>query len=128
MIRFTNMSSEHKLLPNRLLLSSEMSERNRRSSMYRDDSTNAYNEYSYDCYCTYAWIETDELDNTNEEPVEIPVAVMDYRPKYSKRTEFVFEEPLWSWIETERTEEQQKWISKNIDKLNDIFIAFAHIE
>lgn len=90
MIRFTSMSSEHKDVPNSKL------------------------------FCTYAWIETDEIDSE-----EFAIAVMDYKPSHSKRTEFIFSEPIWNWIAEDRTEEQQKFIDKNFDKLNELFIDFA---
>lgn len=120
MIRFTSMSSEHKEVPNKCLISSEMTQRNRRGYESRDDKWNPYDEYSFNIYCTYAWIETDEIDSE-----EFAIAVMDYKPSYSKRTEFVFSEPIWNWIAEERTEEQQTFIDKNFSKLNELFIDFA---
>ena len=129
MFKFVGISSEHKYIPNHLLLSSERTERNRRNNWeYKNDDVTPYDEYSFNQFCTYAWIETDEVDVSNESDNQLPIAVIDYKPKYSKREQFVFEEPIWSWIEESRTEEQQRWISRNIDKLNDAFIAFAHID
>ena len=71
-------------------------------------------------YCTYAWIETDEIKSD-----KFPITVMDYKPKYSRQNKFVFEEPIWGFMQRERTEEQQKFIDKNIDRLNELFIEFA---
>lgn len=73
-----------------------------------------------DVYCTYAWIFADEL---GEE--EFPIAVLDYKPAYSRRTMFVFSEPLWNFIKDERTLEQQQFIDKNLDKLNELWIECA---
>jgi hypothetical protein len=98
MIKFTSMSSEHTTIPKQCLDKSEHK----------------------DVYCTYTWIETDEIDTE-----KFPIAVMDYRPKYSKRTNFIFSEPLWRFMQDERTREQQEFIDKNFDKLNELFIDFA---
>ena len=79
MIKFTGMSSEHIQLP-------------------------AYiSKLSRDHYCTYVWIVTDEINSEDR----FAIAVMDYKPKRSKQTRFVFTEPVWGFIERERTEEQQ---------------------
>lgn len=119
MIKFIDMASEHKELPNTLVDSSEATDRNRKNRSYVQ-SENPYDKYSYNIYCTYALISTDEINTDN-----FYIAVMDSKPKYSRRTKFVFEEPIWTFIENERTEEQQKFISKNIDRLNELFIEFA---
>ena len=97
MIKFTGMSSEHTNLPTYI------------------------SKLSRDRYCTYAWIVTDEINSEDE----FAVTVMDYKPKRSKQTKFVFTEQVWGFIERERTEEQQNFIDKNIDRLNELFIDFA---
>lgn len=97
MLRIITVASEHKELSNKYLSKSESK-----------------------VYCTYAWIETDELNIEDQ----IPIAVLDYKPKYSRRTQFVFEDPIWTWIEEERTSEIQLWISKNIDRINEEFKSF----
>ena len=56
----------------------------------------------------------------------IPVTVVDYKPKRSKRMEFVICDPVWQWIEEARPDEIQKWIERNIEKLNQLFIDFAN--
>ena len=62
MIKFTRMSSEHLQLP-------------------------AYiSKLSRDHYCTYVLIVTDEINSKDK----FAVAVMDYKPKRSKQTKFVF--------------------------------------
>lgn len=99
MIKFNPIcSSEHTSIPNHL---KEKSEKN-------------------EVYCTYAWIYADEI---GEE--EFPIAVLDYKPSYSRRTQFVFSEPIWKFIEDERTNEQQHFIDKNLDKLNELWIECA---
>lgn len=112
MFKFVGISSEQKPLPIELV---HISERPKR-----------YDDRTEHQYCTYAWIETDEVETNKDN--KIPIAVKDSKYMYSKRTQFVFEEPIWDWIEEERTEEQQKWIEQNINKLNDMFIIFAHID
>ena len=107
MIKFVGMSSEHSTLPKQLCDSSEKSE----------------------VFCTYAWIETDEIDTSKLPDFydgRIPVTVVDYKPKRSKRTEFVICDPVWQWIEEARPDEIQKWIERNIEKLNQLFIDFAN--
>ncbi len=109
MIKCVGFSSEHKKIPNHLLLSSETTNRNK-SANIRDLKTEFYSNYSYDVYCTYAWFETDKVDTSTLPDFyegRIPIAVMDYRPKYSKRTKFVFKEPIWGFIEEARTSEIQ---------------------
>jgi len=95
MIRFVGMASEHTPIPE--------------SCMDK-----------YAVYCTYAWVETDEIDTE-----DFPIAVLDYKPKYSKRTNFIFSDPIWRFIQDERTREQQEFIDKNFNKLNELFIDFA---
>ena len=73
-----------------------------------------------DVYCTYAWVYSDEI---GEE--EFPIAVLDYKPSYSRRTMFVFSEPIWNFMQDERTNEQQQFIDKNLDKLNELWIECA---
>lgn len=97
MIKFTGISSEHTQLPASI------------------------SKLSRDHYCTYVWIVTDEINSEDK----FVIAVMDYKPKRSKQTKFVFTEPVWGFIERERTEEQQNFIDKNIDRLNELFIDFA---
>lgn len=97
MIKFTEMSSEHTRLPAYIS----------KLSIYH--------------YCTYAWIVTNEINSEDK----FAVAVMEYKPKRSKQTKFVFTEPVWGFIKRERTEEQQNFIDKNIDRLNELFIDFA---
>ena len=97
MLKFTGKAGEHKEVPKQYLVGSEEK-----------------------AYCTYAWIETDELNIEDQ----IPIAVLDYKPKYSRRTQFVLEDPIWNWIEEERTSEIQLWISKNIDRINEEFKSF----
>ena len=128
MLKFVCMASEHKLVPNNLLHKSEMVQRNVRSLNYKEDGVTPSNEKSFNVYCTYAWIEADEIVVKNKYDNQIPIAVMDYKPKYSRRTQFIFEEPVWQWIEEMRTNEEQKWISRNIDRINTIFKSFAHID
>ena len=108
MIKFTAMASEHTELPKNLI---ESSERNT----------------EYGPFVTYAWFNV-ENDSNNEQLQDIAIAVMDYKPSYSRRTMFVFTEPIWHFIQDERTPQQQEFINKNIDKLNDLFIDFAHTE
>ena len=132
MIKFVGMASEHTTIPESLMDKSEFRKNNQTPDYLRysyDPSTNKnVDNGKYSVYCTYAWIKTDEIEVHNDYDDEIPVAVMDYKPKYSKRTQFVFEEPVWHWIEDLRTADEQRWISKNIDKLNEIFKDFANIE
>ena len=33
--------------------------------------------------------------------------------------------PIWDWIEDLRSAEEQRFIDKNIDKINEIFIEYA---
>jgi len=127
MIKFVSIASEHELVPNQFLDKSEMTERNRVS--YNESwLSHDLDRASYKVYCTYAWIETDEIEVHNNFGNQIPVAVMDYRPKYSRRTQFVFEEPVWHWIEDLRTPDEQRWISRNIERINELFKEFANIE
>lgn len=129
MLKFVSIASEHKLVPNNLLHQSEMTQRNKRDYWdYKNDDLTPYDKNSFNVYCTYAWIETDEIDIKNERDNQIPIAVMNYKPKYSRRIQFVFEEPIWQWIEEMRTDEEQKWISRNIDRINTIFKSFARID
>ena len=100
MLKFTCKASEHKEVPKQYLVGSEEK-----------------------VYCTYAWIKTDELNIEDQ----IPIAVLDYKPKYSRRTQFVLEDPIWNWIEEERTSEIQLWISKNIDRINEEFKSFMGV-
>ena len=72
-------------------------------------------------FCTYAWIFSDEI---GEE--EFPIAVLDYKPQKSKRIQFIFSDPIWHFISEERTKEQQEFIDKNLDKLNELWIECAH--
>lgn len=102
MIKFVYMADEHKELPRSLLVSSEKLE-----------------------YCTYAWIETDEIVVQNDYQNLIPIAVIDYKPKYSRRTNFALSEPVWNWITDLRSVEEQQFIDRNIDKINELFIEFA---
>ena len=97
MIKFTEISSEHIQFPARI------------------------SKLSKDLYCTYVWIVTDEINSEDK----FAIAVMDYKPKRSKQTKFVFTEPVWGFIERERTEEQQNFIDKNIDRLNELFVDFV---
>ena len=99
----------------------EMTKRNKRD--YDKTALNSCDTYSYKIYCSYAYIETDEIDTE-----EFPIAVMTYKPKYSKRTTFIFVEPIWQFIADIRTLEQQKFIEANFDKLNELFIDFAHAQ
>ena len=121
MIRFLSISNEHKEVPNSCLISSEMTKRNKRD--YDKTALNSCDTYSYKIYCSYAYIETDEIDTE-----EFPIAVMTYKPKYSKRTTFIFTEPIWQFIADIRTLEQQKFIEMNFDRLNELFINFAHAQ
>ena len=99
MIKFNPIfSSEHTSIPNYLKDKSEKNE----------------------VYCTYAWVYADEI---GEE--EFPIAVLDYKPSRSKRTQFVFSELLWRFMQDERTKEQQQFIDKNLDKLNELWIECA---
>lgn len=102
MIKFVSMADEHTELPRSLLVGSEKS-----------------------VYCTYAWIETDEIVVQNDYQNRIPITVIDYRPKYSRRTNFVMSNPIWTWITDLRSAEEQRFIDKNIDKINEIFIEYA---
>ena len=90
MLKFTGKAGEHKEVPKQYLVGSEEK-----------------------VYCTYAWIKTDELNIEDQ----IPIVVLDYKPKYSRRTQFVFEDPIWNWIEEERTSEIQLWILKILIEL-----------
>lgn len=117
MIRITNFASEHKLLPDQYVDKSEM----RKSNALPDYLKVGKDQNErYKIYCTYAWIETDEIDSEN-----FPVTVITYRPKYSKRTQYVLADPIWDFMKDERTPEQQKFIDKNLDKLNTLFIECA---
>lgn len=116
MIRIINMADEHKLIPNGLLDKSEMRKSNEKPDYQRWD----HDVEKYKVYCTYAWIETDEIETE-----DFPIAVMDYKPKYSKRTIYVFAEPIWQFMQDERTPEQQKFIERNLNKINELFIDFA---
>ena len=102
MIRFTGLADEHGELPENLKVKGEKNT----------------------AYITYAWVETNEL-NENEVLEEFIITVMDYKPARSQRTEFIFSDPIWHFIQEERTEEQQRFIDKNFDKLNELFIEFA---
>ena len=102
MIKFIDMADEHTDLPRSLLVGSEKL-----------------------VYCTYAWIETDEIVVQNDYQNRIPITVIDYKPKYSRRTTFVISNPIWDWIEDLRSAEEQRFIDKNIDKINEIFIEYA---
>lgn len=127
MIKINTFASEHKLVPNNLLLSSERTDKNHRDYwLNHNDNLTPYDNYSFDVYCTYAWIETDELETSNDDECsKFPIAVMDYKPSYSRRAQFVFSEPIWNFIENERTSEQQQFIDRNLGKLNDIWIDCA---
>ena len=123
MIKCVGLSSEHTQVPNRLLLSSESTDRNRYTYSWDLDK-----EHSFNIYCTYAWFETDEIDISSLPDFcdnQIPIAVMDYKPKYSKRTIFIFEDPIWDFIEEACTPEIQRWIEQNLERINELFIAFA---
>lgn len=126
MIKFTRMADEHIRLPESCIDKSEFNKSNYSPEYELAVKTGNFQKIFRDnlpehaVYCTYAWIETDEI-NTEE----FPIAVMDYKPKYSKRTNFIFSEPIWSFMKDERTKEQQQFIDRNFDKLNDMFIAFA---
>lgn len=102
MIKFVSMADEHTELPRSLLVGSEKL-----------------------VYCTYAWIETDEIVVQNDYQNLIPITVIDYKPKYSRRTTFVISNPIWDWIEDLRSAEEQRFIDRNIDKINEIFIEYA---
>ena len=85
MIKFIDMADEHTELPRSLLVGSEKL-----------------------VYCTYAWIETDEIVVQNDYQNRIPITVIDYKPKYSRRTTFVISNPIWDWIEDLRSAEEQR--------------------
>lgn len=126
MIRFTGMADEHTRIPESCMDKSEFNKSNYSPEYELAIKTKNFQKIfrenlpEHAVYCTYAWIETDEIDTE-----EFPIAVMDYKPKYSKRTNFIFSEPIWSFMKDERTKEQQQFIDKNFDKLNELFIAFA---
>ena len=125
MIRFTSLSSEHTRLPENLIDKSEMNKHNYSSEyehavLFNNYKAQFYCKEPYVVYCTYAWIQTDEIDSE-----EFPIAVLDYKPKYSRRTTFIFKEPIWKFMQDERTNEQQKFIDQNFDKLNDLYLDFA---
>lgn len=122
MIKFTGMSSEHKAIPESCMDKSEFRKNNETPNYLRWDYVNGkkVDNGQYSIYCTYAWISTDEIDTE-----DFPIAVMDYKPSYSKRSTFIFSEPIWNFIKDERTPQQQQFIERNFDKLNDLFIDFA---
>ena len=122
MIKFIRMADEHIRIPESCIDKSEFRKNNETPDYIRWDYVNGkkVDNGQYSIYCTYAWISTDEIDTE-----DFPIAVMDYKPSYSKRTNFIFSEPIWNFIKDERTKEQQQFIDKNFDKLNDMFIAFA---
>lgn len=125
MIKFTSLSSEHVRLPENLIDKSEMNKNNyspeyENAEIGKDLQAMFYCKEKYVVYCTYAWIKTDEIDSE-----EFPIAVLDYKPKYSKRTTFIFKEPIWKFMQDERTSEQQKFMDQNFDKLNELYLDFA---
>lgn len=122
MIRITGMADEHTRIPESCMDKSEFRKNNETPDYLRWDYVNGkkVDNGQYSVYCTYAWIETDEIDTE-----KFPIAVMDYKPKYSKRTNFIFSEPLWNFMKDERTKEQQQFIDKNFDKINSLFIDYA---
>ena len=145
MIKFVYLGDEHERLPECCIDSSELRKSNETEDYLRwkyDSNGKKVDTGKYSVYCTYAYIETDELTSNgpfnkikgpqdmwkngqDAEHARFPITVMDYRPKYSKRTIYIFSEPIWHFIADERTDEQQKFIDKNFDKLNEMFIAFA---
>lgn len=104
MIKFTGFASEHKEIPEYLYVKGENKENKQ--------------------YCTYAYLETDEINTDTSE--KICIAVMTYKPKRSQRNIFVFSEPIWNFIADERTKEQQNFLNKNLDKINDIWVEYAN--
>jgi len=117
MIRCVGFSSEHKEVPNRLLFGSKSTDENKHI-LSDEQSSNV---------CTYAWFETDEIDTSTLPDYynnRIPIAVMDYKPCFNCNV-FVFEEPIWSYIEDTRTPEIQRWIEQNLERINELFITFA---
>ena len=101
MIHFNQsvLPSEHKFLPNHLC---EKYERSNGESKVG---------------CTYTSFITDEF----EEPIYI--AVIPYKISRSPRTMYVLSEPIWNFIADQRTLDQQLFIDKHIDEINEKFIA-----
>ena len=70
-----------------------------------------------------AYVETDEIDDGY-----FPIAVVDYIPERYTLKYQVETRPIFSWVADCRTEQQQRFLERNIYKINELFVDLAKSE